>query len=309
MAEVVGSTGGLAPPRRLVAAQPASAAGWLAGLPESAERLLARFDLTLDRLAAPGGRASVALLVRRADGGRATLKLLAPGARDEPAPAVLEAAALRRWDGLGAVRVLDAAPEEGALLLERLRGETSLRSLPDAKATLEALSTLRRLWVAPGEGHPFPSVERRTAAELGALRAAVDGAAGPLVEQALAVRDALLADRPEEVLLHGDFRQGAVLASDGERAPWLAVGPEPVVGERAFDLARLVRDRLHDLLASPGAPAITRRRVAKLAGTVEADPDRVRGWALYRGVASGVRQLAAGRRADGEALLEFASWL
>ncbi|MDT0269292.1 aminoglycoside phosphotransferase family protein [Streptomyces sp. DSM 44915] len=300
------SARGLVPPRRLVEAQPATAAGWLAELPARAERLLARFGLTLERLVEPGGRASVALLVRRADGERATLKLLAPG---EPEPAALELAALRRWDGLGAVRVLDAAPEEGALLLERLHGETSLRSLPDAKATLEALSTLRRLWVAPGAGHPFPSVAERTAAGLGALRATADGEAGPLVARALEVRAELLAAPPEEVLLHGDFRQGAVLAADAERAPWLAVGPEPVVGERAFDLARLVRDRLHDLMASPGAPAIARRRVTRLAGTVEADPERLRGWALYRGVASGVRQLAVGRRADGEALLEFASWM
>ncbi|SOD64652.1 streptomycin 6-kinase [Streptomyces zhaozhouensis] len=299
---------GLAP-ERLRAAQPPTAAGWLDGLPVLAERLVERFGLTVERLVEPGGRASVTLLVRRADGSRAALKLLAPGEAGQPPPAELEWAALRRWDGLGAVRVLDAAPEEGALLLERLRGETSLRSLPDAKATLEAVSTLRRLWVAPGEGHPFPSVAERTEAALGALRAAAGGEAGPLVERALEVRAELLAAPPDEVLLHGDFRQGAVLASDGERAPWLAVGPEPAVGERAFDLARLVRDRLHDLMASPGAAAIVRRRVAKLAGAVEADPDRVRDWALYRGVASGVRQLSAGRRADGEALLEFASWL
>ncbi|KAB8161631.1 phosphotransferase [Streptomyces sp. 3MP-14] len=299
----------LTPPRRLAAALPASEAGWLAGLPELAERVAERFGLTVERLVEPGGRSSVALLVRRADGTRATLKLVAPGPAGQPAPAELELAALRRWDGLAAVRVLDAAPEDGALLLERLHGETSLRSLPDAKATLEALSTLRRLWVAPGEDHPFPSVGERTGFALGALRAAAGGEAGPLVERALELRDELLAGPPEEVLLHGDFRQGAVLASDGERAPWLAVGPEPAVGERAFDLARLVRDRLHDLMASPGAAAIARRRVTRLSGTVEADPDRVRGWALYRGVASGVRQLAAGRRADGEALLEFASWL
>ncbi|GAA3891225.1 aminoglycoside phosphotransferase family protein [Streptomyces sedi] len=299
---------GLAP-ERLRAAQPPTAAGWLEGLPGLAERLVGRFGLTVERLVEPGGRASVTLLVRRADGSRAALKLLAPGEAGQPPPAALELAALRRWDGLGAVRVLDAAPEEGALLLERLRGETSLRSLPDAKATLEAVSTVRRLWVAPGEGHPFPSVAERTGAALGALRAAADGEAGPLVERALEVRDELLAAPQDEVLLHGDFRQGAVLAFDGERAPWLAVGPEPAVGERAFDLARLVRDRLHDLMASPGAAAVVRRRVGKLAGAVEADPDRVRDWALFRGVASGVRQLSVGRRADGEALLEFASWL
>ncbi|WP_234313626.1 aminoglycoside phosphotransferase family protein [Streptomyces sp. NBRC 109706] len=309
MAEVMESARGLAPPRRLAEALGPGGAGWLAGLPALVEEMCARFGVTPERVVEPGGRDSVAVLVRRADGSRAALKLLAPGAPGQPPPAVLELAALRRWDGLGAVRALDAAPEAGALLLERLHGETSLRSLPDAKATLEAVSTVRRLWVAPGEGHPFPSVAEHTAGELPALRAVAGSEVGPLVEAALAARDELLAEPPEELLLHGDFRQGAVLASDEERARWLTVGPRPVVGERAFDLARLVRDRLHDLMASPGAAAIARRRVNRLADSVEADPERLRRWALYRGVASGVRQSAAGRRADGEALFEFASWL
>uniref|UniRef100_UPI0034DE381D aminoglycoside phosphotransferase family protein n=2 Tax=Streptomyces TaxID=1883 RepID=UPI0034DE381D len=114
---------------------------------------------------------------------------------------------------------------------------------------------------------------------------------------------------PEEVLLHGDFRQGAVLAADTGRAPWLAVGPDPLVGERAYDLARLSRDRLHDLIASAGAPAITRRRMTKLAASVEADPERLRGWTLFRAVESGIRAHGEGRRTDAEALLEFATWL
>jgi streptomycin 6-kinase len=81
------------------------------------------------------------------------------------------------------------------------------------------------------------------------------------------------------------------------------------VGERAFDLARLVRDRLPDLAASPGAPAVVRRRVAQLADAVEVDAGRLRGWALFRAVAAAADRLARGRRAEAEALLEFAAWL
>ncbi|UCM91958.1 aminoglycoside phosphotransferase family protein [Streptomyces marincola] len=292
------------PPRRLARAQGAGAADWLAELPALVERLLDRWELTAERVAEPGGRSSMTVLVRRADGERAALKLCAPGA-----PAALEEAALRRWDGHGAVRVLRGAPDEGALLLERLRGETSLRALPEAKAMLEAVSAVRRLWIDPGAEHPFPTVALRTARSEPALLAAADGEAGPLVAEALRLRESLMADAPEQLLLHGDFRQGAVLASDSGRAPWLAAGPEPVVGERAWDLARLVRDRLHDLAASPGAPAVTRRRVTRLADAVEVDAERLRGWALYRAVESGVGHLAAGRRAEGEMLLEFATWL
>jgi streptomycin 6-kinase len=293
------------PPQRLVRAQAGAAGDWLDALPGLVAQMLRRWELTAERVVEPGGRSSLTVLVRRADGERATLKLCPTGAA-----AAVENAALRRWDGRGAVRSLGCAPEAGALLLERLHGEASLRSLPEAKAALEAVEAAHRLWVEPGEGHPFPTVAERTAGQAAALRAEGPAEAFALIEEALSLRAWLLSGgEPEGLLLHGDFRQGAVLASDAPRAAWLAVGPEPVVGERAFDLARLVRDRLHDLVASPGAAAITRRRVARLAGLVEVDPERLRAWAHFRAVESGVRNLAAGRREDGEMLLEFATWL
>ncbi|WP_059011624.1 aminoglycoside phosphotransferase family protein [Streptomyces specialis] len=298
------STISLAPPRRLARAQPADAASWLAGLPALVGELLRRWELTPERVAAPGGRTSMTVLVRSADGGPAALKICAPAAS-----AALEEAALRRWDGHGAVRVLRAAPAEGALLLERVRGEMALRAPPDAKAMLAAVPAVRKLWVEPGEGHPFPSVAERTGARAAGLRADSPPEARALIDEALRLRAELLAGSDEELLLHGDFRQGAVLASDAERAPWLAVGPEPVVGERAYDLARLVPDRLPDLVAAPGAAALARRRVARLADAVDVDQERLRAWALVRAVESGVADLGAGRRADGEMLLEFASWL
>lgn len=297
----------LEPSERLVQAQGGSAEAWLSGLPALVEDLLKRWELTPERVVVPGGRTSMAVLVRRADGVPAVLKLCSPAMS-----ARLEYEALQRWNGLGAVRALRCSLEAGALLLERLRAETSLRALPEAKAMLEAVSAVRRLWVDPGPDHPFPTVAERTAEMVAAMRArTVAEEVAALVEEAEELREQLLAAPAgaERFLLHGDFRQGAVLASDSERAPWLVVGPEPVVGERAYDLARLARDRLHDLVASPGAAAVTRRRVGRLAEAVEVDAGRLRDWALFRSVASGVRHLAAGHRADGEMLLEFATWL
>ncbi|MDT3400857.1 aminoglycoside phosphotransferase family protein, partial [Streptomyces sp. B1866] len=162
------------------------------------------------------------------------------------------------------------------------------------RARLEAAGAVRRLWVAPGEGHPFGSVARRTAAEAEALRARAADAGAPPPAEALAVREELVARAPEAVLLHGDFRQGKVLA--GTRAPWLAVGPVPLVGERAYDVAGLVLDRCEDLVAEPGGAAEVRRRVARLADALEVDRERLRGWALFRAVAAGLRAAAPADR-------------
>ncbi|MGW2299122.1 aminoglycoside phosphotransferase family protein [Streptomyces violaceorubidus] len=302
------------PPRRLVRAIGETAPDgddWLAELPGMAERAVAQRGLAVERVQVPGGRSSLVVLVRTAEGAPAVLKLAPRRARPES-----ERAALAHWGGLGAVQVREdegaegaGGAEEGVLLLERLHPDVSVRSLPEAKALLEAAGTLRRLWVEPPDSHPFETVAERTGRQAEAMRAgaAADAEVAPLVDAALAVRTELLAEPPERRLLHGTFRQSKVLA--GDRMPWLAVGPDPVVGESAFDLARLVRDRVEDLIAQPSGASTTRRRIKRLAESLEIDQERLRGWTLFRAVESGVRARRVGREQDAELLLEFAGWL
>jgi streptomycin 6-kinase len=310
------------PPQRLVRALGETlhdgddgARAWLEKLPELAEAAVSRRKLTVERVLVPGGRSSLVVLVRLPDGLPAVLKLAPRRARPGS-----ERAALACWGGRGAVQLLDAPGEgvepgggdnggDGVLLLERLHPDVSLRSLPEAKSLLEAAGTLRRLWVEPPPGHRFETVAERTSRQAVAMRAGADADPDvvPLVDAALAARDDLLATAPEHKLLHGTFRQSKVLA--GDRMPWLAVGPDPVVGECAFDLARLVRDRVEDLIASPSGAATTRRRVKRLADSLDVDMERLRGWTLFRAVESGVRARRVGRAQDSELLLEFAGWL
>ncbi|MER6136000.1 aminoglycoside phosphotransferase family protein [Streptomyces sp. NPDC001815] len=293
------------PPQRLVKALGEAAPGaddWLEKLPQAAQQAVALRESTVERVQVPGGRSSLVVLVRLPDGTPAVLKLAPRRARPES-----ERAALAHWDGLGAVRLLEPAGAEGVLLLERLHPDVSVRSLPEAKSMLEAAGALRRLWVEPPAGHVFETVAERTGRQAEAMRAGADAEAMPLVDAALAVREELLASAPAARLLHGTFRQSKVLA--GERSPWLAVGPDPVVGECAFDLARLVRDRVEDLIASPSGAATTRRRVKRLAESLDVDQERLRGWTLFRAVESGVRARRVGRSRDAELLLEFAGWL
>ncbi|MGW5127799.1 aminoglycoside phosphotransferase family protein [Streptomyces sp. NPDC004069] len=297
------------PPRRLVRAMGETAPDgddWLEKLPGLARQAVALRELTVERVQMPGGRSSLVVLVRTADGTPAVLKLAPARARPES-----ERVALAHWGGRGAVQLLEdgSVPVEGVLLLERLHPDVSVRSLPEARALLEAAGTLRRLWVEPPAGHGFETVEERTGRQAEAMRAdaETDAEVAPLVEAALAARAELLTAPPEQRLLHGTFRQSKVLA--GDRMPWLAVGPDPVVGEPAFDLARLVRDRVEDLIAAPSGAATARRRIKRLAESLEVDRDRLRGWTLFRAVESGVRARRVGRPKDAELLLEFATWL
>ncbi|MFF7643235.1 aminoglycoside phosphotransferase family protein [Streptomyces canus] len=292
------------PPQRLVRALGESvpdADDWVDKLPDTAGQAVALRELTVERVQVPGGRSSLVVLVRRPDGTPAVLKLVPPRSRPES-----ERAALAHWDGRGAVQLLEPFVTEGVLLLERLHPDVSVRSLPEAKALLEAAGTLRRLWMEPPGDHVFETVAERTGRQADAMRSAPAEVAA-LVSAALDARESLLAAPPEERLLHGTFRQSKVLSAT--RTPWLAVGPDPVVGECAFDLARLVRDRVEDLIATPSGAATTRRRVKRLAESLDVDQERLRGWTLFRAVESGVRALRVGRPRDAELLLEFAGWL
>lgn len=307
------------PPQRLVRAlgetqhEGNGAAAWLARLPELVQEAVTRHGATVERVHLPGGRSSLVVLVTQADGTPAVLKL----APRVAAPHV-EAAALRQWDGWGACRLLDAeepgidgtdrdAGAGGVLLLERLHPEVSLRSLPQAKALLEAADTLRKLWVQPPQDVDFETVAERTARQADAMAAVAPEQAGPLVEAALTIRTELLAHPPETLLLHGCYRQGKVLA--GERTPWLAVGPDPVVGERAYDLARMGLDRIEDLVGASTSSSSARRRLGRIADSLDVDRERLLGWTVFRAVLGGVTALSVGHRQEGESLLEYAGWL
>lgn len=282
---------------------------WLAALPRLAAESLERWDLVLERVCEPGGQISLVLLVRRADGTPAALKIGYPhpeGAQEH--------AALAHWDGHGAVRLLESAPADGTLLLERLNSDVPLLSLPESKAMLEALGALRLLWVAPPEQHDFTLVPdyveglRAALARRRELPAAAE--LRPLVDEALELSAALLADataRDERLLLHGDYHHGNVLAA--ERSPWLAIDPKPLVGERAYDLAWLAQDRLETLAGSPGPEAAARRRLHRLADDAAVDRDRLRGWTLFRTVEAGLWSLDVGDTQHASLYLEFAAMI
>ncbi len=84
----------------------------------------------------------------------------------------------------------------------------------------------------------------------------------------------------EEYLLHQDFQGSNVLLS--ERG-WLAIDPKPLAGDRAFDLASLLRDRRWEL----DEPTL-RRRFDVLVEATGVDRERARGWGIVHALAWGM---------------------
>lgn len=183
-----------------------------------------------------------------------------------------EADALARWGGRGAVRLLARDDDRRALLIERCRPATQLWALPDAEATEIAADVLERLWVPPDR--PFRRLEdeaARWAEELPTTlsdRKLVDRVVGFLRETG--------PTQHEFVLLHQDLHGGNMLLS---RRGWLAIDAKPLVGEREFDVASLIRDR------RPATKAQMERRLDFLVERLGLDRERTRGWAIAHALA------------------------
>jgi streptomycin 6-kinase len=260
-------------------------ADWLDRLPLLASECAEEWML---RLGAPFEPATISLVVPATlpDGSAAVLKLGFP----EPESAG-EPDALAAWDGRGAVRLLARDEARSALLVERCVPGTQLWGEADEeRATETAAEVLRRIWRTPVADHPFRRLTDVAAGWEESIPTAWDRLGHPfersLLDLALnALRD-LRSSQPETVILHQDFHGGNVLAA--EREPWLAIDPKPLVGERAFDAASLLRDRRAELARDPQPVRTIARRLDLLSEALELDRERMRGWAIVHALAWGL---------------------
>jgi streptomycin 6-kinase len=228
----------------------------------------------------------------RADGTRCVLKLSRHV--DETRN---EIAALQIWNGEGAARLLEAEPDAGALLLERLEPGTMLSTVVETNddgATLIACDVLRQLW------RPAPAQDSAGAARSGSARLSFDGLR-PLVSwcaafdrnravlsqgadgfpaqlflRADALRRELLMSTDREVVLHGDLHHFNVLRA--QRADWLAIDPKGLAGDRCFDVCQFFKN------PKPVPLEINRRRLDIFCAELGLDRQRTKDWSLVHAV-------------------------
>lgn len=255
-------------------------ATWLATLPRFVDEQLDRWELAVDGPAWHGENALV-LPVTRA-GEPAVLKLTWP--HEE---ARHEHLALRAWDGDGAVRLLAANPADHALLLERLDGSHPLADVPILEACEETGALCTAL-----DRPALPQLDR-VADKAEAWRAQLHHGT-PLVPrrltaQALDVLAQLLADAPDERLVHEDLHDLNVLAPlDPARGRWLAIDPKPVAGEWAYAVAPIVWYREEAAARATSLRAHVRLRAQIVADVAGLDLDRVQAWTFVRLVVNAV---------------------
>jgi len=213
--------------------------------------------------------------VTTADGEQAVLKIQQPHRESEH-----EAAALEVWDGDGAIRLLDFEPEEHALLLERCVPGTALSEVGAAAALDVFVELLPRLWKPAGA--PFGTLAAEAVWWSDSLAETWERFGRPferrLLDAALEALIELPRTQGEQVLLHQDLHADNVLAA--QREPWLAIDPKPLVGEREFGVAPIVRSRE---LGHSRTDVLY--RFDRLVSELGLDRERARGWTIGQTIA------------------------
>lgn len=259
-------------------------AQWLASLPSIVERCAEGWSLRVGRTFEKGN-VSLVLAVGLPDGAPAVLKINFPEAESEHEPD-----ALALWAGEGAVRLLAYDEPSRALLIERCEPGTPLWSVEDdEEATRIAAAALRQIWRPPPAEHRFRRLAEEAEQWARELPSHWEAQAAPfersLLDEGVAACLDLPTDQGEQVVLHQDFHGGNLLRA--VREPWLAIDPKPLVGEREFDAASLLRDRRW-LLGSGGDGARLRRRLDVLADELDLDRERMRRWGIAHALAWGI---------------------
>jgi streptomycin 6-kinase len=242
---------------------------WLDRVPDLVNECVDEWGL---RLGEPyvAGAAGYTVRADLPDGTPAVLKVLWPHREVEQ-----EAEALRVLDGEGAVRLLAHDEERWAMLIERCDPGTPLSDIGGDAALEVLIGLLPRLWKKPAA--PFRPLADEAAWWIEYLPDEWERSGRAverrLVDAAIDALETLSVSQGEQVLLHQDLHGDNVLAAG--REPWLMIDPKPLLGEREFAVAPIVRS---SELGHSKRDAL--HRLDRLTSELGLERERARGWTI-----------------------------
>ena len=272
--------------KRMIDLHGPSGRAWLDGLPARIRLLEDLWQIRVSDPFQPLAYNYVAPALR-GDSTEAILKLGVPGSYFDQ-----EAQCLRAFAGEGAVHLLEWDAGAGAMLLERIRPGSNIKSLEEEEAVVAVAAVMGRLHRPADTPYPFPTVQD-WGKGFQRLRDRFAGGCGPLPADLVDEGDKVFAELANSmdsaVLLHGDLHHENVLASD--RQSWLAIDPQGVIGEPAYELGAFLRNPLPEMLEWTNLKAVMARRVDLLAYMLGFDKRRIAGWGFAQAVLSAIWSL------------------
>ncbi len=245
---------------------------WLDALPRLVAEQCDSWGLAIDGPVRHGSNALVVPVRRHTD--RLALRMAPP--TDD---VVVQVSALRFWAGSGTVGLIDSDVATGALLLERLDADRSLRHAPLEVAVPVLARIMRRLAL------PAPPLVPSTADAPAAERHELEARWGALGAHRFAGRRelevaleaaALVSSTESELAVNADLHSEQVLG--GRRESWLVVDPVLMRGDIERDLAQAMWTRLDEMRTD----AEIRKHLSTVVGEAGLDAERAKAWVLYR---------------------------
>jgi streptomycin 6-kinase len=156
-----------------------------------------------------------------------------------------ELEAVNRMKGKGMVKLLDDDPDQGVMILERLRpGHTLADIEDDEEAACIASQIMKTIWVSAPESFDIETVIDRENSLKRIARQNPDGF-GPIskemIEGALKVFEQLNRDITHSYLLHGDLHHYNILKNGDS---WTAIDPKGLIGDREYDVIQYLLNKL-----------------------------------------------------------------
>jgi streptomycin 6-kinase len=282
---------------------------WLEALPDIVTGLERDWGITVGD-ALRGGSAGLVARAINAAGEAFVLKLGSP-AHDNFSN---EVAALRIAAGRGYAKLLNYDEPRRAILLEFLGPILHDLGLPIPRRIEIICETLRQAWQPVSDPTGFRSGAQK-ARHLASLIAKWHQQLGEpcsrrVVAQAMASateRESAF-DPARAVLLHGDAHDhNALQTLDG--ASFKFVDPDPLFGERAYDVAISMRSWTDELLAGD-AVGMGLERCTQLADLTNEPPRAIWQWGFLERVSSGLFLIFLGRVEEGRRMLAVAeTWV
>lgn len=204
---------------------------------------------------------------------------------------ISEIAALRRFNGDGACRLLDSDEKWGFLLLERLRPGRMLSELQDDdERTHIAADVMSKLWRKIPAGDGGLSGQFMKLSDwfdgLKKIRPHFGGSTGPfpkeLLERVESFLPELFADKDVK-LLHGDFHHFNILSS--ERG-WLVIDPKGVIGPEGYEVGPLMINPWNSISYGNNFKIKTERRLDILSKRLSWEREKIINWAIAHAVLS-----------------------
>ena len=284
-------------------------ARWLDALPDLVAGLERDWGITVGE-ALHGGSAALVVRAITAAGEPVVFKLGSPGYDDF----AREVAVLRIAAGRGYANLLNYDAPRRAILLERL-GPMLHELGPPIPRRIEIIcETLRQAWPRSADPAGFQSGAQKARSLAGSIARwhpqLGEPCSGRVVAQAMAFatdRESAF-DPARAVLLHGDAHDhNALQTLDG--VGFKFVDPDPLFGERAYDLAISLRSWTNELLA--GDPVrLGLDRCTQLADLMGEPASAIWKWGFLERVSTGHFLMVLGRFEEGRQMLAVAeTWV